>query len=303
MRILTCSRWAAALAALVAGIAYASDGGASVYPAGVETILPGLTPPPGQTLLLEFNNFYQANELTDGNGRSAIPGFHLRVAAMAVKVAHNWGVNALGGTLVSFVALPVLYEHLTGPFGSLHKSGIGNPNIGVLDVAYAKGPWHWWYGLDVYTPGAPYEKNSILNVGQHNFAAAPDGAITFLPHAGRTEFSSKFQYIMNFTNPATQYRSGRQFVWEYAAMRNLTRRLSVGVNGYDYLQTSDDRQSGVLVTGGNRGRAFAAGPEIKYHLGEVALILKYQKEMLVENRPCGNSIWLQLGIPLWKAEK
>ena len=281
----------------------AADGGVSVYPAGVETILPGMMPPPGKTLFLEFNNFYQANGVMDGSGHSLVPGFHLRVAAVAVKVVHNWGVNALGGELVSSAALPVVYEHLSGPFGSLQKTGIGNPDIGLLDVAYTRGAWHWWYGIDAYTPGASYNKNDILNVGEHHFATAPEGAFSWLPQRGKTEVSSKFQYIMNFTNPATQYRSGREFVWEYAVMHTFARKLSLGVNGYGYQQTTDDRQPGAPVAGGNRGRVLAAGPEIKYHLGEVALILKYQKEMLVENRTAGSSTWLQVGIPLWTHEK
>jgi hypothetical protein len=161
-----------------------------VYPLGVETVPPGLMPPPGKTILEQFDNFYQANGVMDGNGHSLVPGFHLRVAAFAVKVVHNWGVKALDGTLVSSAALPVLYLHLDGPFGSLHKSGIGNPDIGVLGVAYGKGPWHWWYGVDAYAPGAPYNKTDILNAGQHNSAVAPQGAFTYLPPALSEEGAS-----------------------------------------------------------------------------------------------------------------
>ena len=291
-----------ALAAAFLTAGFASDGGGTVYPAGVETILPGLTPPPGKTILEQFDNFYQANGLMDGNGHSLVPGFHLRVAAFAVKAVHNWGVKALGGTLVSSAALPVLYLHLDGPFGNLHKSGIGNPDLGVLAVAYGKGPWHWWYGVDAYVPGGPYNQTAILNVGQHNSAVAPQGAFTYLPNFDKSEISSKFQYIVNLTNPATQYRSGHEFVWEYAAMQNVTKALSMGANGYFCQQTSDDLLNGVAVPGGDRGRVFATGPQIKYHLGRAELILKYQKEMLVENRTRGNSVWVQLGVPLWQHE-
>jgi hypothetical protein len=221
---------------------------------------------------------------------------------MAPKVVHNWGVRALGGTLVSSVALPVLYEHLNGPFGMVHKSGLGNPDIGVLAVAYGKGSWHWWYGMDAYAPGASYTKGDILNIGQHYFATAPEAAFSYLPHHGRSEISSKVQYIVNFTDSATQYRSGHELVWEYAAMQTLPGKLSVGVNGYGFQQTTDDIQNGLRAGNGNRGRTLAAGPEIKYHLGGVALILKYEKEMLVENRTSGNSFWLQVGVPLWRHE-
>jgi len=280
----------------------AAENGISVYPAGVETIMPGMMPPAGQTLFLEFNNFYQANGLMDGNGHSVVPGFHLRLAAVAVKVVHDWGLRALGGTLVSSVALPVLYEHLDGPFGNLHKSGLGNPDIGVLAVAYGRHAWHWWYGVDAYAPGPQYTKNDILNVGQHYFAVAPEGAFTYLPGGG-AEISSKLQYIVNFKDPATAYRSGHEFIWEYAAMQHVAKKLSMGLNGYAYQQTTDDLQNGVPVPTGYRGRVLAAGPQIEYHLSGVALILKYQKEMLVQNRTSGNSFWCQIGVPLWKPEK
>jgi len=209
----------------------------------------------------------------------------------------------LGGTLFSSLALPVLYEHLDGHFGNLHKVGLSNQDIGVLAVAYGRRSWHWWYGMDAYAPGAQYNKNDILNIGQHYFAMAPESAVTWLPQAGQAEISSKVQYIVNFRDMASGYESGREFVWEYAAMRNLTPKLSLGVNGYDYQQTSDDFENGIRVAGGNRGQAFAAGPQIRYHIGKTALIFKYQKEMAVRNRTRGNALWLQIGVPLWRAER
>jgi hypothetical protein len=281
----------------MAGIGGATENGVSVYPAGVETVMPGMLPGSGQTLLVEFNNFYQANALMDGTGHSLVPGFHLRVAAFAPKIVHNWGIHALGGELVSSLALPILYEHIDGPFGKADKSGLSNPDLGVAAVAYYKGGWHWWYGVDVYLPGLQYKQGDLLNVGQHNFATAPEGAFTYLPHGGQSELSSKFQYIVNFTNPADHYRSGHEFVWEFAAMRRVTKKLSLGANGDYYQQTSNDLQNDNQLTG-SRARSVTIGPEFKYHLPHAALILKYQKEMLAENKTCGNSFWLQVGVPL-----
>lgn len=269
-----------------------------MYPAGVETVMPGMMPGAGATMFLEFNNFYQANATVDANGHNLVPGFHLRVAAVAPKFVHNWGAAFLGGELASSVAFPILYEHLDGPFGKLDKTGNGNIDIGVLDVAYHRGAWHWWYGIDVYTPGFRYDKNDILNVGQHYFATAPEGAFTVLPEHGMAEISSKFQYVVNTTDGATNYRSGSEFIWECDTMRNVTKKLALGANGYYYRQTSDDVQNGIRVGSGNRGRAVAVGPEVRYHVGHAALIVKYQRETLVANRTRGNSFWLQFGVPI-----
>lgn len=289
----------AGFAIAIVGTAYGTEGGSSVYPAGVETVLPGLQPSSGATNILEFNNFYDANELSGTNGKALVPGFHLRVAASAVKVAHNWGVHFLGGTLVSTGALPVLDIHLNAPFGSQNNVGIGNLDLETM-VFYSHGSLLWWYGIDGYTPGFSYNRADLVNIGQHNYATGPISAFTYMPHHGRTEVSSKFQYIVNFEDDATHYRSGNEFLWEFDGMQNITRQIAVGGNGYVYKQTTDDLLNGLMYMGGNLGRNFSVGPEVRCHFKRYAMILKWQKDFLTENRPVGNSFWLQFGIPLGK---
>ncbi len=286
-----------ALAILTISAANATEGSASVYPAGVETIMPGRMPDAGGTMILEFNNFYDANELAGSNGRALLPGFHLRVGAVAFKLVHNWGLHVLGGTLVSTAALPIVDIRLNAPFGTQNKIGFSNPDLEAL-VAYKKGALNWWYGFEVYTPGFSYNKTDLVNIGQHSYATAPSAAFTYLPDHGKTELSSKFQYMVNYTNGATQYRSGSEFVWEYAGMRNVTKNLAIGGNGYFYKQTTNDLQNGLTYLDGNRGRNLAFGPEIRYHFQRYSMILKWEKDFLAQNRPVGNSLWLQIGIPL-----
>ena len=241
-----------------------TEGSGSVYPIGAETVMPGLTPAAGQTMFAEFNTTYQANGFLDGQGHSAVPGFRLSVYAFAPKITHNWGVHLLGGDLVSWVAIPFAYEWVRTPAGTYSTTGISNPILGVADIAYNRGNWHWWYGLDVETPAPVYHKGGPINVGQHNFATAPSGAFTYLPHHGRTEISSRLQYIVNYTDPATHYHSGNEFLWEYVAMQNVTKKLAIGANGYFYQQTTADRLLGVIYAGGNQGRDLAIGPEVHY---------------------------------------
>ena len=110
--------------------------------------------------------------------------------------------------------------------------------------------------------------------------------------------SSKFQYITNYTNSAMNYRSGSEFVWEYDGMLNITKNLAIGGNGFFYKQTTNDTQNGLTYLDGNQGRNLAVGPEIRYLYKQYARILKYQKDLLTENRPMGNGFWFQIGIPL-----
>jgi hypothetical protein len=260
--------------------------------------MPGMAPAPGQTLFLAFQDTYFANGLANSKGQSEIPGFQLRVAAFAPKIVHNWGVHLLGGTLVSNAAIPFLYESLNAPFGSKAKTGFGNADIQPASIAYAKGSWHWWYGFELYPAGLSYNKADLINIGQHNFAYGPDAAFTFLPQHGRLEISSKLHYIVNGVDSATNYRSGKEFIGEYDGMVKITRKLSIGGNGFFYRQVTPDMQNGLMVGDGNRGRDLAFGPEVRYHVGPCALIAKYEKDMLVENRPLGNAFWVQFGMPL-----
>ena len=85
---------------------------------------------PGQTMFAEFNITYNANSLLNGQGQSAVPGFKLSVSGFAPKITHNWGVHLLGGDLVSWVAVPVLYEWVRTPAGANSTMGFSNPRRG-----------------------------------------------------------------------------------------------------------------------------------------------------------------------------
>jgi len=274
-----------------------TEGSGSVYPLGAETVMTGLTPAAGQTMFAEFNINYTANSLLNGQGQSAVPGFKLSVSGFAPKITHNWGVHLLGGDLVNWVAVPVLYEWVRTPAGANATMGFSNAVEGT-DIAYNRGNWHWWYGFDVALPAPVYHKGGPINIGQHNFGMAPSGAFTYLPHHGRTEISSRLQCYVNYTDHATQYQSGNEFLWEYVAMQSITKKLAVGANGYLYQQTTADRLLGVTYEEGNQGRNLAIGPEVRYELGHMVLIAKYFRDTLVQNRPMGNECWIEFAVPL-----
>jgi hypothetical protein len=284
---------------LLATAANATENGGSVYPVGVETVMPGMTPPPHGSVVFEFTAFYAANQMNNSAGLNASPEFKLRVLANAFKVLHNWNVPVLGGSLNSNFAVPVLYEQLHVAPGDFAKTGLSNVDLGILQVGYNTRSWHWYYEGDVILPGGSYSKSDILNVGQHNFAAAPVAGFTFLPHGGAWEASSKVLYIVNFRDGATNYRGGDELIWEYAGMRQLSPRMAIGVNGYLYQQTTDDQQNGLVVGDGNRGRDLAVGPEVRIHLSRHSILaMKYVRDTLVEDKPQGNAFWFQMGVPV-----
>ncbi|MGA3370886.1 MAG: transporter [Terracidiphilus sp.] len=290
---------------LIGTEARATENGGSVYPVGAETVLQGMMPPPHESGLYTFHLVYPANALVDGSGKPLPIDFKLRVFANAVKIEHNWGIPVLGGNLESMFAVPFLYEGLRVPTGpdateKYNKFGVSNCLLVPLGVTYHKGNWHGFIQGDFYTPGFPYDKTAILNIGQHHLAAGPTGAFTYLSNKAIWEASSKADLIFNFQDRTTKYRSGDELTWEYTGMRAVSKKAAVGVNGFLYKQLTDDQVNGVAVpNGGGRGRDLAVGPEFRYFFGEhKAFAFKYTRDTLVENKPRGNSFWFQLGMPL-----
>jgi hypothetical protein len=274
----------------------ATENGGSVYPVGAETVMPGLTPGAGQTMLYEFTALYQANQLVNSQGKSILPDFHLGVEAVAVKLSHNWGGNVLGANLVTVAAIPLMSVSLTTPAGTTRKTGIGNSAVGQY-LAWHKGAVGWFSGMEYWTPGFDYTKGAPLNIGEHYMAFVPVSAVSWLPDSARTEISSRFSYFFNTADMATNYHSGNEAIWEFDAMRAI-KRIHFGVNGYFYKQTTNDMLNQAVVGDGNRGRDLAIGPEIRSNLGPIGLVLKFQKDTLVQNRPAGNEFWFQFALPL-----
>jgi hypothetical protein len=106
--------------------------------------------------------------------------------------------------------------------------------------------------------------------------------------------------MFNSKNHETGYKSGQEFNVDYAASYALTPTFQAGINGYGYQQTTDDTVNGTAVPGGNRGRAWAIGPFIRYHVDPTwGVTLKWQIESLVENRAKGNRFFLQFALKIW----
>ncbi len=286
------------IAILAAGVASATENGASVYPVGVETVMPGMMPPPHGTMFYEYTAQVSANQMDDANGnKEPVPEFKLRVFAVAVKFVHNWGWNFLGGTVESNVAVPFVDQELHVPPGKFTKFALGNVSLSPLGVRYAKGHLHFFYEGDIWFPGSGRSATDVLNIGQNNYAAGPVGGFTYLK--GREEISSKLQYIINLEDSATTYQSGNEFTWEFDGMHGICKQVAVGVNGFLYQQTTDDKLADVVFNGGNRGRDLGIGPEVRFNLiTHGGFAVKYLRDTMVENRAPTNAFWFQLAVPI-----
>lgn len=131
------------------------------------------------------------------------------------------------------------------------------------------------------------------------WTVSPSINVTYLPTPQR-EISGTALLEFNSENPATNYRSGTDFIFDgaigYYPMPETMPKLKVSLQGYALQQLSDDTQNGASV--GNRGRSFGIGPQISYDVVPGGgLVLKYQRDFDARNRAEGDSAWLQFAMP------
>ena len=306
------------LVALIAaaGVAGATENGGSVWPVGAESYATAAgVPHAGETMLYEYTCFYEANELDDGTGhKSTTSLFKLRVGAVAGKLSHNWGLKVLGGELGSYFAIPNVYEQVSvsapdySGYAKFTKDDITNINLVPVTIFNHKGIVHWYYELQFQSLGTGYQAGAPLNIGEHNMAFTPAAAFTLTPHKGAQDIMSRFDYVINDADHSTHYHSGNEFFWQFDAQQEIPHhKTSVGVTGYFYKQVTNDSQGGKAVSlinvdgtpdVGFKGRALDIGPQVTLPWSKHgALVFKWDHDFLVENKPRGNALWFQFGIP------
>src|SRR4030095_262546 len=184
------------------------------------------------------------------------------------------------------------------PGGTVNRSsGSGEPFPGTL-IAPAILGWHGetvhqMTGVEFFLSTYGYHTGQLANASTGFNSVAPAYWITWFPKP-EIEVDGSFVYLFNGTNHKTNYRSGQEFSMDYAASYALTPTWQVGANGYLYKQVTGDTLNGSEVPGGNKGRAFAIGPFIRYHEDPTwGITFKWQIESWVENRAEGNRYFLQ----------
>jgi Putative MetA-pathway of phenol degradation len=63
-------------------------------------------------------------------------------------------------------------------------------------AGYHRRNLHWFYEADIGLPGIGYSSGNALNIGQHNYAAAPVAGFAYLFDCGKLEMSSRVHCIV-----------------------------------------------------------------------------------------------------------
>lgn len=302
----------AALALLVlAGSAGATEGGGSSYPLGVETQFSGLMFPEG-TYHLMYLNHYEARRTTDndGNPNPRVARFRADANAVSYRFQHIWkDVRWLGAKVESRFALAMPSVDLDfaiarpAPLAPLDRSGkhtgLADPLLVPLALGWHGQRFHQIASVELVAPWGDYDAARPVNTGRNYWQVAPTYSYTWFPNAN-WEHSAKFRWGFNTRNKATGYESGDELSAEWSAGYRPRQGLSFGLQGFSYVQTSDDVQNGLPVNGhGNRARAHSIGPYVFYQVTpKFAVTLKTQTEFHTRNRAEGTRLWLQMRLPL-----
>lgn len=280
--------------ALLCQSASATENGRTIYPLGPENT-PLELPPPG-LYFTNFLNYYTADRFNGDRGQSAINNFELNVEADIVRLTHVTPYKILGGDYAWQALLPFVNIDVNAAGRKQSKAGVGDFTLTPLIIGWHSGLLHWAVATDVTFPTGSYDKNDIANAGLNHFNIEPIVIVSYNNPEG-FELSAKIMYDFNFENSATKYRSGEEFHIDYYAGWHFG-DLSVGINGYIYQQVTDDIVNGAKVgPDGNKGRVVAFGPLIRYDIGHIPVVLSWQHETLVQNRPEGDKLWLKVIIP------
>lgn len=287
-----------AVAAPCCNPVWATEGGGSMYPNGIETFVTGALPPPGFYTLV-YGTRYRATALRDNSGNDiagAIGGFRAEVTAAVSRFLWTTDKQVLGGQVAFQFIVPVLSVDVRlGPHQQ-RKTGIGDVNLAAALGYHVSEKLHYALALEVNAPTGRYDRDDLANVGHKHWNIEPVLAITYMQPSGlNADFKLMADY--NFRNTDTDYKSGRELHADYALGWGFGNGWVIGAGGYLYRQISDDEQGGRTIEG-NRGRAFAIGPLVKYQSKSGWLITaKYENQTRVLNRPDGSAFWVKGIIP------
>ncbi|MGE3873960.1 MAG: transporter [Parvibaculaceae bacterium] len=227
---------------ILADIAHAAEGGAGFYLLGSKGPAAAIMPPAG--LFLQNDVYFYSGKL---GGDVELPtGGRLAVGVQGRAVIEMptllWVLSGdmLGGHVGFSATLPVGWKDtsarltLSGPQGgSLTGSlddgvfTVGDPVVGGM-IGWQADNFHWQTGFVINVPVGDYQEDEISNIAFNYWGADVFVAATWLNPAVGLDLSGVAGLTFNAENPATDYRSGDQFHFEWAAVQHFNEQLDAG---------------------------------------------------------------------------
>jgi hypothetical protein len=304
--------WAALALTLLLRSAGATELGGSSYPVGVELGYGDMLPPGFYNL--GYYSHADASSIRGESGQDlGWAKFHVRSDTLSYRAQYVWPTTLAGAGVESAMVLPFpaidLQRQIAPalPDASGSRTGLADPLVIPARLAWKGETVNQSAVLEIIVPLGAYDVGAKVNTGRNYWQFAPAYALTWRPRP-EAALAAKLRYGFNTTNGATQYASGDELTLEYSAGWRFTPAVTLGIQGYFFRQTTDDRLNGeptsaangkLVGTGiGNRGSVNAVGPFLGWRFSpQFALTAKLQQDYDVKNRPDFTRFWLQALLP------
>jgi hypothetical protein len=272
----------------------------STYGLGGSAFGAGVTPPPGiyVTTAAAFYSGEIGGAINFGgvvlNAGAKVEGF-----SSAQNLLYVPERKFLGGNLGLSVTIPVGHVDIdatvgVGPFSASRQAdgwGFGDI-LSKAQIGWQHGEFAHTIYVQAVAPTGRYEPGFFPIIGLHRPGIDTGWAVTWTDRTKKLQLNGTAGFTFNFENTETNYRSGNEFHFEWAAGLEFAPGLVIGVVGYDYRQLTGDSGSGALL-GPFKGRVDAIGPGLSYTtlIDKTPLILnvRHYHEFNAEKRWEGNS--------------
>jgi hypothetical protein len=218
--------------------------------------------------------------------------FSTGFAALWVPEAKILG-GQIGLSLASSYSFAWAHGEVTGLINAektVEGWGLGD-TIPRAQIGWTSGAWSNTFYLTGWLPTGNYERGFEPNTGKNRYGVNLGWGVTYTEPNTKLEFDSAIGVTFSAPNPATDYKNGDDFIWEWAVGKKFANGLEIGAAGYAYQQLTADSGSGAKL-GPFKGRVFGIGPHLVYntvlmHRPVIFNFRNYQ-EFDAENRFEGN---------------
>lgn len=298
--------------------AAATEGGASVHLLG--------SGGPGAAILPPIEGVFFANTLYHYDGKAGgsrqflvggnlVAGLKANINADFATVLWTPTTDLAGGTLALGAALPVgvpavdVSAILTGPRGRPvsiaareDKLIVGDPLLTAM-LGWKRGDVHVQAAGLLNIPIGDYRAGHLSNLAFHRWAFDTSVAVTWRDEASGWDVSGKTGLTFNGKNDFTDYETGAEWHVEASVEKIFSPAFSAGVQAYYFDQLSGDSGAGATL-GPFKGQVTGIGATAAYNFklaGKIPATLRLHAmtEMNAKNRLEGNSVFLDLTMPLW----
>ncbi|MVA54900.1 SphA family protein [Agrobacterium vitis] len=273
-------------------VAKAAENSNTQYAPGASQFYAGAIPPFEGFYFLSQTSYFSANRVNDGKGREIPIDFKVKASVETLRFMYVSDIRIGDAQLWGQLVLPLIHLDISNTFA--RDSGF---NLGDATATFGLS-WHpdhnqtFITGIDIGIPTGAYDENALANAGLNHWSVQPTIAYHYSDPQG-LEFATAARVIFNSENTATDYKTGNEFVLDYAVGWNFG-KIRVGATGYYIKQFTDDKGPGV-ASDGHRGEGLAIGPSLTYNFNPgLGISASWQHDVVAKNRSEGNTLWVNL---------